>query len=74
MKNFKYVLFIAMAIYLISPFKNVKAEDVYYQTITLRPGWNIVSTPRVVDFHQFSATENSTNFDIYILDPSKESK
>ena len=37
------------------------------QEIILNPGWNIVSTPRIVDSHQFS-TDNS-NFDIYLLNP-----
>lgn len=46
----------------------------YSQQILLNKGWNVVSTPRVLDSHTFSAAENSTNFDIYVLDPSKASK
>ena len=49
------------------------AAVLYSQTVTLQTGWNIVSTPKLLDSHSFSATENSTNFDIYALDPSKTS-
>src|SRR3990167_1314747 len=49
------------------------AATLYSQSVTLSTGWNIVSTPKVLDSHSFSATENSTNFDIYALDPSKTS-
>jgi hypothetical protein len=41
------------------------------QSVTLEPGWNIVSTPKVLESHSFSADENSENFDIYLLDASK---
>lgn len=41
------------------------------QVVDLAPGWNIVSTPMVLQSHAFSAAETSTNFDIYILDASK---
>ena len=43
------------------------------QTITLSPGWNIVSTPKVLSSHVFSAPETSTNFNIYLLDPTSTS-
>lgn len=43
------------------------------QIITLQPGWNIISTPRVLASHQFSADEISDNFDIYLLDPASPS-
>ena len=49
------------------------AAILYSQSIILSTGWNIVSTPKILDSHSFSATENSTNFDIYALDPSKTS-
>lgn len=52
---------------------NVYAAVSYSQTITLPSGWSVVSTPRVLDSHSFSAAENSTNFDIYVLDASKTS-
>jgi len=61
-----FVAFIAL-----SPVAN--AAVLYSQEISLSSGWNIVSTPRVLDSHTFSATENSTNFDIYILDASQTS-
>src|SRR3989338_2524715 len=50
-----------------------EAATLYSQSMTLASGWNIVSTPRVLDSHAFSATENSTNFDIYVLDASQTS-
>ena len=37
------------------------------QDIGLVPGWNIVSTSRVVANHAFSATEDFSNFDIYLV-------
>ena len=43
------------------------------QSISLAPGWNIVSTPKVLESHEFSAENKSENFDIYLLDPSKQS-
>lgn len=42
----------------------------YSQSVTLAPGWNIVSTPRILDSHAFSAPETLSNFAIYTLDPS----
>lgn len=50
-----------------------QAATLYSQSTTLSLGWNIVSTPKILASHSFSATENSTNFDIYALDPSKTS-
>lgn len=43
------------------------------QTTTLNPGWNIVSTPKVLLNHEFSVAETSDNFDIYLLDPTSTS-
>ena len=40
------------------------------ESIALDPGWNIISTPRIVANHSFSALENSSNFDIFVLDAS----
>lgn len=45
----------------------------YFHDITLSPGWNVVSTPRIVSSHQFSATENLNNFDIFMLDSNNVS-
>jgi hypothetical protein len=52
---------------------SAQATTVSSQSILLLPGWNIISTPKVLDSHTFSAAETSTNFDIYALDPSKTS-
>ncbi|MDD4931313.1 MAG: hypothetical protein PHG66_04200 [Candidatus Colwellbacteria bacterium] len=43
------------------------------QTITLYPGWNTVSTPKVLTSHSFSVPETISNFDLYTLDPSNPS-
>jgi hypothetical protein len=51
----------------------VSASTLYSQSISLTPGWNVVSTPRVLDSHTFSAAETSSNFDIYVLDASQSS-
>lgn len=56
----------------LSPFA-ASAATLYSQDISLSPGWNIVSTPKVLDSHSFSAAETSDNFDIYALDPSQPS-
>jgi hypothetical protein len=44
------------------------AEENYSHIITLSPGWNVFSTPRLVLSHSFSEVESSENFDIYLLD------
>ncbi len=49
------------------------ASILYNQSVNLSPGWNIVSTPKVLESHSFSEEETSDNFDIYILDASKTS-
>lgn len=49
------------------------AAVVSTQSVTLSPGWNIVSTPRILESHSFSAPETSTNFGIYLLDASTPS-
>jgi hypothetical protein len=53
--------------------RGVEAAENYTQTIALRPGWNIVSTPRVLSSHVFSIDETSLNFDIYTLNPANPS-
>jgi hypothetical protein len=52
---------------------NSANAQVSNQTITLSRGWNIVSTPKVLSSHQFSAPETSANFNIYLLDPTSTS-
>jgi hypothetical protein len=69
MKKYIAVLFLA---FLVIP-SFVKASDINNQTITLSKGWNIVSTPKVLSNHTFSATETSANFNIYLLDPTSAS-
>ncbi len=51
----------------------VSASSLFTQTISLNAGWNIVSTPRVLDSHSFSTAETVNNFDIYVLNPSDPS-
>ncbi len=41
-----------------------------YHILTLEPGWNIISTPRVLLNHEFSVPSTVDNFDIYLLDPT----
>src|SRR3989344_1650705 len=57
---------------LFAPFFSSAATS-YSQDISLAPGWNIISTPRVLDSHVFSAPETADNFDIYVLDASAPS-
>jgi len=54
-------------------FNNFADAATNSQIITIKNGWNIISTPRIVESHNFSIEENSSNFDIYILDPSSAS-
>lgn len=71
MTKFHFFGFVAIFIFLGSPI--ITSANTATQTITLSPGWNIVSTPKIVDSHEFSADESSENFDIYILDASQTS-
>ncbi len=52
---------------------SVSAQEFTNQIITLEKGWNIISTPKVLESHTFSASEISDNFDIYLLDGSRQS-
>lgn len=70
MKN-KIGLIAVFAILGVIPFNRANADVSFSQDITLAPGWNIVSTPRVLESHSFSAPETSDNFDIFALDASK---
>ena len=60
----KYIEFLFLA-FLVMP-SLTRASVIDNQSITLSPGWNIVSTPKVLLSHHFSASEVSTNFDIYL--------
>lgn len=50
-----------------------QAQESAKQFINLKPGWNIVSTPKVLESHSFSVPETAGNFDIYLLDASQPS-
>ncbi len=67
----KYAVFLLLA-FLVTP-SFAKASVLYSQSITLSPGWNTISTPKVLESHVFSAAETSNNFDIYTLNSSKPS-
>lgn len=54
----------------LSPFQ-AGADTSVSQDIELSSGWNIISTPMIVESHTFSVLETSDNFDIYVLDASK---
>lgn len=69
MNKFNYRLLTLGILMLLFPSSSL-AQEVSDQTINLEPGWNIVSTPRVVSSHTFSAPETSVNFDIFVLDSS----
>jgi hypothetical protein len=53
--------------------QTVFAAVSYSQSVSLAPGWNIVSTPRVLESHSFSLPETSENLSIYVLDASRPS-
>lgn len=61
------------AFFLLSFALSVSAQESANQTIILEKGWNIVSTPKVLEAHTFSVSETSDNFDIYLLDSSRQS-
>jgi len=76
MKNLLKFFVVVTPLFLIGVFfvtKNVDASVLDYQISTLSSGWNIVSTPKVLLSHEFSVTETSSNFDIYLLDPTTPS-
>jgi len=65
----KYIpLFVFLAFVSFANLAN--ASVLYSQSISLSPGWNIVSTPKVLESHTFSLPETSDNFDIYVLNAS----
>ena len=49
------------------------AAVLYSEAIKLTPGWNIISTPRILESHSFSLPETSDNFDIFVLNASSTS-
>ena len=52
-------------------FSTTYAQETISENITLQTGWNIVSTPKVLDSHEFSAPATAENFDVYLLDASQ---
>jgi hypothetical protein len=65
----KRLLFVVAVALFVLPFSS-KAAVSNSQSILLSPGWNIVSTPKIVESHSFSLPETSDNFDIYVLNAS----
>jgi hypothetical protein len=68
--RFRAIIFNLFAIVVGVFFVGVTSVLADNQYIYLNPGWNIVSTPKVVESHSFSAPETSDNFDIFVLDAS----
>jgi hypothetical protein len=66
-------LFVASAAIFLFVAQTASAAVSYSQQVTLEPGWNIVSTPRILESHTFSAPETLSNFSIFILDASRPS-
>lgn len=64
---------IVLIIALLGISNSAKATVSYSQNITLKPGWNAVSTPRVLDSQHFFVTTDASVLDIYVLDPSSPS-
>lgn len=40
---------------------SAKADESYSHVLTLSPGWNVISVPRVVENHSFSVSETLAN-------------
>lgn len=67
-------LFVAIFVFSFSVLglaSSAHAEEAVSQYVTLESGWNIVSTPKVLESHTFSIDETSENFDVYLLDASQ---
>jgi len=69
----KKILFLSVFFAVIFCFSSVVQAANNQQAITLKSGWNIVSTPKILSSHEFSVAENSTNLDVYIMNPSSPS-
>jgi hypothetical protein len=52
---------------------SLSGETSNSHVITLSPGWNVVSTPRLLDHHEFSAEETLENFSVLVLNPQSAS-
>jgi hypothetical protein len=64
----KFLLLFSFTL-LLSPLSSF-ADTLYSESIELHPGWNLVSTPRVLESHSFSLPETTDNFDVYVLNAS----
>ncbi|MBP6881612.1 MAG: hypothetical protein KBC35_03220 [Candidatus Pacebacteria bacterium] len=70
MSSYKYVVLLFVVISIFSATKAQAVEQIS-QVVSLAEGWNIISTPMVLESHEFSVPETSENFDIYLLDSSQ---
>lgn len=52
---------------------SVFAQNLHNQDINLELGWNIISTPKVLESFNFSISNTVENFDIYVLNPESSS-
>jgi hypothetical protein len=64
---------LALFVFIVSLFIWTNQAEASSQNIELSIGWNIISTPMVLDSHVFSVAESSSNFDIFVLDPNEPS-
>ena len=71
MKKYIFLFTIFSFVYIFLNYAS--ASSSFTQTIILKPGWNIISTPRILDSYSFSASSTSDNFDIYVLNPESPS-
>ena len=62
----KYILF--GLLFLLPAISNAAVS--YSDVVNLSPGWNIVSTPKILDSHSFSLAQTSNNFDVFVLNAS----
>ena len=69
----KKFLFLSVILASLFGFNLASAATLYSHTINLPSGWNIISTPKVLESHSFSLPETSDNFDIYALNASSTS-
>ncbi len=72
MKKLVYWSFCLLCLFVAS--NPAKASSGFSHVISLEPGWNLVSTPRLLSSHEFSASSTSANYDIYVMNPSSASK
>ena len=71
MKKYIFLFTIFSFIYIFLNYAS--ASSSFNQIIILKPGWNIISTPKILDSYSFSASSTSDNFDIYVLNPESSS-